>query len=277
MPAVQKSARIGVALGSGSARGWAHIGVLRALAEHGIRPTVVAGASTGSLVAAACASGQLKALESWVRALTKIDVWRLMDANFSGGGVMTGNKLMRAVGDQLEDREIEELDSQFGAVACDLYSGREVWLRSGSMLSAVRASSGLPGLFTPVQHEGRWLIDGGVVNPVPVSLCRALGADYVIAVSLNRGLADGGRGRPAEEESGSMQASMMEVMYSSINIMADRITRSRLAGDPPDIVVRPRLSDFRLMDFHRAAEAIDEGFAAVERLHGELAMAPGVG
>lgn len=276
MPATPRSGRIGLAFGSGSARGWAHIGVLRALEERGIRPAVVSGASTGSLVAAACASGQVDKLESWVRDLTKIDVWRLMDANFGGGGVMTGNKLMRAVGDQLEDREIEGLDCQFGAVAADLYTGREVWLRNGSMLSAVRASSGLPGLFTPTQHEGRWLIDGGVVNPVPVSLCRALGADYVIAVSLNRRLADEAQRRPDEDNSGNTQASMMEVMYTSINIMQDQITRSRLAGDPPDVVIRPRLSDFRLMDFHRAAEAIDEGYAAAERLSGELAMAPGV-
>ena len=200
-----------------------------------------------------------------------------MDANFGGGGVMTGDKLMRAVGDQLEDHDIEDLDCQFGAVAADLYSGREVWLRNGPMLSAVRASSGLPGLFTPVQYRGRWLIDGGVVNPVPVSLCRALGADYVIAVSLNRRLANEILRRPDEDSGDSAQASMMEVMYTSINIMADQITRSRLAGDPPDVVIRPRLSDFRLMEFHRAEEAIDEGYAAVERLHGELAIAPGVG
>ncbi len=276
VPVTQRSGKIGLALGSGSARGWAHIGVIKALEERGIRPDVVSGASTGSLVAAACASGQIEKLESWVRSLTKIDVWRLMDANFGGGGVMTGNKLMRAVSERLEDHDIEDLDCQFGAVAADLYSGREVWLRNGPMLSAVRASSGLPGLFTPVQYEGRWLIDGGVVNPVPVSLCRALGADYVIAVSLSRRFADEVLRRPDEDSTDSVQASMMEVMYTSINIMADQITRSRLAGDPPDVVIRPRLSDFRLMDFHRAAESIDEGYAAVERLHGELAMTPGV-
>jgi len=276
MPGKKRSGKIGLAFGSGSARGWAHIGVLRALEELGIRPAVVSGASTGSLVAAACASGQVDELESWVRSLTKIDVWRLMDANFGGGGVMTGNKLMRAVGDQLVDHDIEALASQFGAVAADLYSGREVWISNGSMLSAVRASSGLPGLFTPVRHEGRWLIDGGVVNPVPVSLCRALGADYVIAVSLNRRLAGEVVREPDETDSGSTQASMMEVMYTSINIMQDQITRSRLAGDPPDVVIRPRLSDFRLMEFHRAAEAIEEGYAATQRLHGELAVAPEV-
>lgn len=271
-----RPAKIGLALGSGSARGWAHIGVLRALEELGITPSVVSGASTGSLVAAACASDQLGEIEAWVRKLTKIDVWRLMDANFGGGGVMTGNKLMRAVGEQLVDYPIEKLGRAFGAVAADLQTGREVWIRTGSMLNAVRASSGLPGLFTPVQHEGQWLIDGGVVNPVPVSLCRALGADFVIAVNLNRRpLGDSGS-QSADEQSRSVQSSMMEVMYTSIAIMQDQITRSRLVGDPPDALVRPQLSDFNLMDFHRAAEAIDEGHAAVERVKGELALATGV-
>lgn len=276
MSAEQRPGKIGLALGSGSARGWAHIGVIQALKEIGITPTVVSGASTGSLVAAACASGQVEELERWVRSLTKIDVWRLMDASFSGGGVMTGSKLMRAVGEQLEDYPIEELDCEFGAVAADLYTGREVWIRQGSMLSAVRASSGLPGLFTPVNHDGQWLIDGGVVNPVPVSLCRALGADYVIAVNLNRRRVDDTGQPDTQERSSSAQASMMEVMYTSINIMQDQITRSRLVGDPPDVLLRPRLSDFNLMDFHRADEAIDAGYAAVECLHGELALAPRV-
>lgn len=269
--------KIGLALGSGSARGWAHIVVIRALEELGITPSVVSGASTGSLVAAACASDQVGELEAWVRKLTKIDVWRLMDANFGGGGVMTGNKLMRAVGEQLVDYPIEELSREFGAVAADLDTGREIWIRTGSMLNAVRASSGLPGLFTPVQHEGQWLIDGGVVNPVPVSLCRAMGADYVVAVNLNRRPSYDSGAQHAEEDSGSVQSSMMEVMYTSINIMQDQITRSRLVGDPPDALVRPRLSGFNLMDFHRAAEAIDEGYAAVERVKGELALSAGVG
>ncbi len=176
---------VGLALGSGSARGWSHIGVLRALEARGIRPAIVTGASTGSLVAAAYASGQLDALESWVRTLTKMDVWRLLDASLTGGGMMRGNRLMRAIGEQLEDHAIETLAHPFGAVAVDLYRGKEVWIQTGSMLNAVRASSGLPGLFTPILHDGRWLIDGGVLNPVPVSMCRALGADYVIAVDLS--------------------------------------------------------------------------------------------
>jgi NTE family protein len=298
------SVKVGLALGSGSARGWSHIGVLRALHDLGITPTIVTGSSTGSLVAASHASDQLDALETWARSLTKIDVWRLLDATFTGGGVMRGNRLMRAVGEHLKDRAIESMDRRFGAVAVDLDSGKEVWIQTGSMLEAIRASSGLPGLFTPTRHEGRWLVDGGVVNPVPVSLCRALGADYVIAVNLNRTAAKGDAPRPLSEMTTNEQDSetstegtelfarwsgllenfvssmrtgrqpsepgMIEVIYTTINIMQDQISRSRMMGDPPDLVVTPRLGDFHLMDFHRAAEAIEIGHAAVERVAPEL-------
>ena len=256
-------------------------------------------------MAASYASGQLDPLEAWVRGLSKIDVWRLLDATFSGGGVMRGDRLMRAVGEQLEDRHIESLPLKFAAVAADLETGKEVWLQHGPMLHAVRASSGLPGLFTPVSHEGRWLIDGGVVNPVPVSLCRAMGADYVIAVNLNLSVASrGSRQRPrtvlveSDDDSDSTEGlellskwsgllenfvnsfradrqenepGMLEVMSTTINIMQDHITRSRMAGDPPDLTVTPRLGHFHLMDFHRAAEAIEIGHRAVQRVAAELA------
>lgn len=297
--------KLGIALGSGSARAWSHIGVLRALAELGIKPNVVTGASAGALVGAAYASDQLDELESWARDLNRTDVWRLLDATFSGGGVMRGDRLMAAVAERLEDHDIESLSCPFGAVAADLDTGREVWLRSGPMLEAVRASSGLPGLFAPVQNDGRWLIDGGVVNPVPVSLCRALGADYVIAVNLNQstlkrtglarkngndremeskksplstpsepinrwinGLEDflnSRRSEPADREPG-----LIEVMSATINIMQDHITRNRMGGDPPDLMITPRFEDFQLMDFHRADEAIELGDVATRRLEEDL-------
>lgn len=300
--------KIGLALGAGSARGWAHIGVINALEERGIRPDIATGASVGALVAAAYASGQLEVLEAWVSQLTKIDVWRLLDTTFSGGGVMRGNRLMRAIGEQIEDRRIEELPVKFAAVAADLNTGLEVWLRDGSMLNAVRASSGMPGLFSPMWYQNRWMIDGGVVNPVPVSLCRALGADYVIAVNLNThfgqhpglrrprvpnrdkqpsmpqlqptqvegwtsldrwsALVDGlveALKRPRSEEPG-----LFNVITASINIMQDRITRSRLVGDPPTIMITPDLGHFQVMDFHRAEEAVEIGYRAVENAAKEL-------
>jgi len=306
--------RLGLALSSGSARGWAHIGILQALAERGLRPDVITGASVGALVGAACAAGRLADLEQWVCALTQRDVWRLVDTTFRGGGVMTGNRLMEAIAARIGDEPIESLPVRFGAVATDLYTGEEIWLRDGPYMSAVRASSGLPGLFAPTWHHDRWLIDGGVVNPVPVSLCRALGADIVIAVDLSRSVtraamraseragdhstapsppsgtpADG----PASETSAEITAilkkwsglvdglvesfrsrraepGLFEVMTSAVNIMQDRITRSRLAIDPADVLLRPDLTHIQLMDFHRAREAIDVGRAHVEQVAPQL-------
>lgn len=285
--------RLGLALSSGSARGWAHIGVIRALADRGLRPSVVTGASVGALVGAGYASGTLEPLQEWVCKLTQLDVWRLVDATFRGGGVMTGNRLMAAVAECVTDRPIEGLSLAYGAVATDLYTGDEVWLREGSLIGAVRASSGLPGLLAPTWYQDRWLIDGGVVNPLPVSLCRALGADLVIAVDLSRSVTRAAmraqrNGKPPAKASAEGAAvlqrwsglvdglvesfrsrrgepGLFEAMASSVNIMQERITRTRLAIEPADVVLRPDLAEFQLMDFHRAREAIDAGYAAVER------------
>jgi NTE family protein len=298
--------RLGIALSSGSARGWAHIGVLQALAERGLRPDVVTGASVGALVGAAYAAGRLADLERWVCTLTQRDVWRLVDTTFRGGGVMTGNRLMEAIAGQIGNLPVESLPVRFGAVATDLYTGEEVWLREGPFMTAVRASSGVPGLFAPHWLDGRWLIDGGVVNPVPVSLCRALGAELVIAVDLSRpvtwaamraGAREAQERTPPESAGGEASAEgtailrrwsglvdglvesfrsrrsepgLVEVMTSAVNIMQDRITRSRLALDPAELVLRPDLGDFQLMDFHRAPEAIEVGRAHVERVAPQL-------
>jgi NTE family protein len=306
--------RIGLALGAGSARGWAHLGVLQALEERGIQPAVVTGASVGALVAAACASGQRLELEAWVRTLTRVDVWRLLDTTFRGGGVMRGNRLMHAIGEQIEDRRIEDLPVAFGAVAADLDTGEEIWLRSGSMLAAVRASSGMPGLFTPMWHQERWMIDGGVVNPVPITLCRALGAEIVIAVNLNVPVSNRwaalrrATSQPTEEtrdrqaESGEANWAFMdkwaelmdglvetlkpassagpglfEVIAGSVHIMQDHIARSRMAGDPPNLAITPELGDFQLMDFHRAEEAIEAGRNAVVAMERQLEALVGGG
>jgi NTE family protein len=294
--------RLGFALGSGSARGWAHIGIVQALAERGFVPDVITGASVGALVGAAAAAGRLNALEQWVCALTQRDVWRLVDTTFRGGGVMTGNRLMDAITECIGDAPIESLPIPYGAVATDLYTGEEIWLRDGQYMTAVRASSGVPGLFAPTWHAGRWLIDGGVVNPVPVSMCRALGADVVIAVDLGRSVTNVAKRAqegsppanapgPAATEEGTAilkkwsglvdglvesfrtkrtEPGLLEVMSSSVNIMQDRITRSRLAIDPADLVLRPDLADFQLMDFHRAREAIEIGRRLVDATHERL-------
>jgi NTE family protein len=291
---------VGLALGSGSARGWAHIGVLRALEEAGIRPDLVCGASIGAVVGSAYALGELDRFEKWALGLTGRTVWSFMDFKLAGG-MLKGERVIDFFRRNFSDRDIEALDIPFAAVATALHSGTEVWLRSGSTADAVRASMALPGLFTPAQRDGRLLIDGGLVNPVPVSLARAMGADIVIAVDLNADLlgrhlhapgsvatkarvpvvaADdeeataGWLSRmqdgfasllPAPDPVRVRNPSLLEVVLTSVNIMQVRITRSRMAGDPPEVVIAPQLAHLGLMDFYRAEEAIAEGRRAAEK------------
>lgn len=284
--------RLGLVLGSGSARGWAHIGVIRELTAAGVTPDVVAGCSIGAFVGAAYASGDLDKLEDWVKALAWKDVIRLLDVSFSGG-LIKGEKLIEFFRQNFVDHEFSKLDMPFGCVATDLASGREIWLREGSVASAVRASIAVPGLFTPSLHKDRLLVDGGLVNPVPVSLCRAMGAEVVIAVDLGSDRMGGSlrrlRNVAAEQDSGAEEAepgwatrlrntfsrgrqgngellpSMAGVLTTSIHIMQMRIARARLAGEPADVLLTPRLGHLALMDYHRGLESIAEGRAAVIR------------
>jgi len=288
--------RVGLALGGGSARGWAHIGVIRALEEAGVRPDIVCGTSIGSLVGAAYAAGELDRLERWALELRIRDAIGLMDVSF-GGGALKGDRIVEFFRRNWSDRSIETLGLPFAAVATSLNTGAEVWLRSGSTLDAVRASIALPGVFAPVRWEGSFLVDGGLVNPVPVSLARAMGADIVIAVDLAsdilgrrfraapraeapvgtaqkwmRELRDTIRASDADESrDDAAMPSLMNVLASCMDIVQVRIARSRLAGEPPDVIVAPRLAHLRMFDFHCAKEAIEEGHLAVERVAHDLA------
>ena len=283
--------RLGLALGSGSARGWAHIGVIHALAKVGIRPDIVCGTSIGALVGAAYAVGELDRFEQWVIGLGIKDVVSFMDFRLNGG-MLKGERLMGFFRRNFIDHPIEDLNLPFGAVATALHTGHEVWLRNGSTVDAVRASLALPGLFSPVWHDGHLLVDGGLVNPVPVSLARAMGAEIVIAVDLNSDILGRHTNRaatPVQASTGTVGSewmrklqtnltsllpesippeqrlpSMLDVVAASLNIMQVRITRSRMAGEPPDIVITPRLAHLGLLDFHRAKVAIDEGRRAAE-------------
>jgi len=281
---------IGLALGGGAARGWAHIGVIRALEEAGVKPDLVCGTSIGALVGAAYATGELDRFERWVVDLGIREVVRFLDLSLSGG-LLKGQRLMQFFRRTFEDRHIESLPLPFGAVATALTSGAEVWLRDGSVVEAVRASIALPALFTPANRNGDLLVDGGLVNPVPITLAKAMGAEVVIAVDLNsdllgryfrndpqsdssevsedarpellRKLRSGfGQLLPARSTA-SPTPSLIEVVASSLNIMQVRITRSRMAGDPADVVIAPRLAHLSLMEFHRGQEAIDAGRRAV--------------
>lgn len=286
--------RIGLALGSGSARGWAHIGVIRTLEQAGIKPDLICGTSTGALVAAAYAAGELDNFEQWLLELRLTDVISLLDVNLNGG-LIKGERLMEVFRNKFIDRPIDQLEIPYAAVATALHSGAEVWLREGSTIEAVRASIALPALFTPVLHDGRILVDGGLVNPVPVSLARAMGAELVIAVDLSADIlgrhlrknhepeskseADSAVSSEwmrklqqrlsalmpaATEEDGLATPAMLDVIATSINIMQVRIGRSRMAGEPPDLIVTPRLSQLGLLEFHRGQEAIDEGKRAAQ-------------
>ena len=282
--------KLGLALGSGSARGWAHIGVIRELEKAGYVPDIVAGCSIGAFVGAAYADGDLDQLEDWVKGLAWKEVLGLLDVSFSGG-LFKGEKLVAFFQRHFVDKDFSELPMPFSCVATDLATGREIWLREGSVVSAVRASIALPGLFTPVVRDDRLLVDGGLVNPVPVSLCRAMGADIVIAVELGSDRMGSMRHmpKPAAEvatdgqepgwatrlrksfsrprlSNGDLLPSMAGVMTTGIHIMQMRIARSRLAGEPADVLLTPRLGHLALMDYHRGSEAIEEGRAAVIRM-----------
>lgn len=315
--------QIGLALGSGVARGFAHIGVLRGLEARGVQPDVITGTSIGALAGAAYAAGRLDAFEDWALSLSKRRFWRYLDLRMGGGGLIGGNRLNDLLEQHLGDLLIEELKIPFAAIAADLVSGHEIWLRDGPLPAALRASYALPGVFPPVERDGRWLVDGAIVNPVPVSVARAMEARIVIAVNLN---ADSfGRARvpsPAPEAEALMRAikasapdggdeemveaaaedmtagrsalrwlpgrrllarpprpgrparratpGVLAVIANAFDIVQDRITRSRLAGEPPDVTIAPRLHDHGFLDFQRADEMIALGRAAVERAWPDL-------
>jgi NTE family protein len=292
---------IGLVLGSGAARGFAHIGVMRVLQAHGIKPDIIVGTSMGALVGACYATDQLDTLEDWARSLTKRRVIGYLDIRIGGAGLISGGRLANRLQESIGGSAIEDLPIRFAAIATEIGTGHEVWLTRGSLALAVRASYALPGIFPPVQLGGRWLVDGALVNPVPVSAARALGARVVIAVNMDadrfgrgttiashgsdtsdlqtiaptpeprngfarlRGMFGAERALKREIIDGDARPSFSTVMIESFNIMQDRLKRMRLAGDPPDVHITPRIGHVGWLDFHRAAESIAVGQAATEK------------
>ncbi|OQW64804.1 MAG: hypothetical protein BVN29_11340 [Nitrospira sp. ST-bin5] len=294
--------RIGLALGSGSARGWAHIGVLDALTDAGIEPDIICGSSIGSLVGGAYVAGQFTALREWAEAATWRDVVGLLDVRLTGGGLISGELIVGFLHRLGMTGLIEDYPKPYAAIATNLVTGREVWLQRGPIHDAVRASISIPGILSPVRVNDELLADGGLSNPVPVSVCRALGAEVTIAVNLNGDLL--GRRFKAQPDSqapiasphdphefvsrllnqlpaglreeaskiaprllqkGSSTPGYFNVLANSINIMEDYITRARLAGDPPHVLLVPRLGHIGLMEYNRAKESIAEGRLCVEQ------------
>jgi NTE family protein len=289
---------IGLALGGGAARGFAHIGVMRTLIAHGIVPDVIVGTSIGAVVGGCYSANELDALEAWARGLSVRSVLSYLDINLSGSGLIRGTHLAKQLITGLKDTLIETLNTRFAAIATEFNTGHEIWLTRGRLADALQASYALPGIFPPVLIGGRWLVDGALVNPVPVSAARALGARLVIAVNLNADLF--GRGTiiashgsdEADLEAAAAAANAKSgfrgiftrepslrrqlvgrrgrpgiptVMIEAFNVMQDRITRARLAGDPPDVLINPRLGSIGWFDFHRGKDAIKLGSEATER------------
>jgi NTE family protein len=330
--------KIGIALGSGVARGWAHIGVLKALTRAGIDPDIVSGTSIGSLVGGCHLAGKLETLEDFARSLTRRRLLSLVDFRFRSSGLIGDAKLETLMREHLGDIRIEALNRTFVAVAAELATGHELWLREGSLVQAIRASYALPGVFAPVPVDNRWLIDGAIVNPVPVSVTRALGARLVIAVNLNTDPFDPATRRNwerghkpfyvraatpiaeeydlAEEiddlvaEEAEIEAALVageapdansplmsgirstlsrlrgkspereivkramgtksrgpgfaSVLLASLNIVQDRLARARLASDPPDVIIAPKIGHLTLLEFDKADELIRLGEEAAE-------------
>jgi NTE family protein len=286
---------IGLALGSGLARGFAHLGVIRALKRHGIEPTVISGTSMGALIGGAHFADRMDAVEEWAYSLTKFKVLSYLDFRVKSSGLIGGERLMKLMYENFGDVRVEDLPNPLICVAADLVTGHEVWLRKGKLIDVMRASFSLPGIFPPIFMNNRWLVDGALVNPVPVSACTASGARMTIAINLNGDII-GKAKSPSEnipvvagfdplnfegpeqfekaKQQGLLQRmfrreqnapSMFGVMISSLNIIQDRLAKSRLAGDPPDVLIVPRIGHIGLMEFDRAEELIAEGEAAVER------------
>jgi NTE family protein len=304
---------IGLALGGGAARGFAHIGIVKTLAAHGIVPDIVVGTSMGGVVGGAYAAGRLDRLEAWARNLQPRNVLSYLDIRLNGSGLIGGTKLAAEIESTLGEYRIEDLPMKFATVATEVRTGHEIWLTHGRMVDAMRASYALPGIFSPVLIGDRWLVDGALVNPVPVSAARALGAEIVIAANLSsdvfthsttifshgstadpsvsvavepapepppkRGLGkffSAERTMKREFFGGDGRPGISTVMVDAFNIMQDRITRARLAGDPPDLSISPRVGQIGFFDFHRADDLIAHGARAAERAIDSIQEAIGI-
>ena len=297
-PASTRRPVIGIALGGGAARGFAHIGIMRTLIANGIVPNVVVGTSIGAVIGGAYATGHLDTLEQWARSLQARKVLSYLDIRLNGSGLIGGAKLAAELAASIGETLIEDLPLKYAAVATEIRTGHETWLTHGRVVEAMRASYALPGIFAPVLVGERWLVDGTLVNPVPVSAARALGAEIVIAANVSSDIfshsttiyshgtptsipepviahapVKRGFGRFFSPErtvkreffGSAGRPGISTVMVDAFNIMQDRITRARLAGDPPDMLITPRVGEIGWFDFHRAGDLIEFGARAAER------------
>jgi len=306
----QSPYKIGLALGSGGARGWAHLGVLQRLNEMGIRVHCVAGTSIGSIVAALYASDSLETMRDLATHLDWKRVAQLfLEVNFQRSGLLSGKNFMHLLKDVIPVHTVSGLSVPFAAVATDLLTEKQVVLDSGNLFDAIRASIAIPGIFTPMRLQGRNLVDGGLVNPLPVSVCRAMGADFVIAVDINLRAAPHKR-KPARntpslpkqserverlvdqvsklmpklqtpmkeavnrwyapQKNEAAPLSIFDVLTRSFRLIENQITRSELTLNPPDILIQPAVGDIMTLEFQRGPEAIAAGREAIDEVLPQL-------
>ncbi len=294
---VPNNLKIALALGSGVARGFAHIGAIKTLNKYGVYPDIVTGTSIGALVGGCYLAGRLEELEDWACNLNRMKVFSYLDLKIRSAGLIGGKKIDNLLRDRLGNIDIEELPKPFLCIASDMVTGHEVWLKQGNLVDVMKASFAMPGIFPPVRLHNRNLLDGALVNPVPVAPCLAMGAHLTIAIDLNADML----GKTSNSERGYQKvlgfdmleegalpdknqsflnrfsitrrlfrrennsASLFGVMFSSLNIIQDRITRSRLAGDPPDVHIKPKIGHIGLLEFEKSQELIKAGEEAVER------------
>ncbi|MDE2406742.1 MAG: patatin-like phospholipase family protein [Xanthomonadaceae bacterium] len=285
-----RDASIVLALGGGGARGLAQIGVIEVLQARGLYVTAVAGTSCGALVGGCFAAGKLSELRDWMCATTRSQMLRLLDPGMGRPAMFTGNRLVRTLREVIGEPRIEELPIDFTAVAVDLKSQREVWLRHGDLWDALRASFAIPGIFTPLSIGGMELVDGGLLAPLPITATRLAGPHRVIAVDIHSRPqeraetpvrdADASEGQSApgilarwweehfgdDDETGmpTHHFGLMEVMTRSLDTMQERIGRVQLALEPPELLIHIPRDACEFYEFWRAGELIDIGRGAAE-------------
>jgi NTE family protein len=281
-PHTVRKPTVALALGAGGAKGLAHIGVIEELERQGFEIVAIAGSSMGALVGGIHAMGKLAVYRDWACALARLDVLRLADWTLSGGGLIKGERIINTLRRLTGDIRIEDLPLSFTAVATDLDRGREVWLTRGSLFNAIRASTALPTVFRPYLLDGRWLVDGALLNPVPVTPLIREHADHLVAVSLHGPTKPVAQTEPdppgtgafasARERIASLVAHWVpksvpavpgrgtfDLLNQSIDLMQSHLSRLRLAVYEPDLLIELPRDMANVYEFYRAGELIERG------------------
>jgi NTE family protein len=296
MMSTQSTKTVALVLGSGGPRGYAHIGVIEELERRGYRIVGIAGCSMGALVGGFYAAGKLDEYKHWVKDLSYMDVLKLIDFTFLALGAIRGERLFQVLGDMISGINIEDLPIEFTAVATDLIKRKEYWFRKGSLKSAIRASIAIPSVVAPLEYKGRLLVDGAVLNPLPISACMSVHADYIVAVNLGADVPipkdlepwfeasavteaketqawkkwlqrlkrktnyflDAGH-ENQQDEYGALDLSKMGVMVQMLDVMQSSIAQYKIAGNAPDLLIKVPKDCAKMYEFYRATPIIELG------------------